>query len=234
MTDEVHLAKVEHMVKPMYAQLNLWAHAWPHIRRVAKHSRDLALLVGVKVDPIACQIAAYWHDLGRVVEEAITGPRRELGQADHSLDSISPTVDILREVGIEGYSFNSIVGAVTVHSDKLYYGRNLVAKVLRDSDKKDSLGPWGLLRNVNHHFGDVVETPRILQSQGNPEEIRTLADETLQIIKSGDPQRLNRYLTVLGFVLEWVDKRMLDTEQAYDFIRPEYEYHRNAREFLLK
>ena len=235
MVNQINLVKIEQIVKPQYDKLRKWAHAWPHIRRVARNARELAILV--EADPIACQITAYCHDLGRVAEEADKDADRkksELGNTDHSLDSIEMTIDVLRTMGVSGYQFNSIVGAVAVHADRLYHGRNLVAKVLRDSDKKDSLGPWGLLRNVNHHFGDFVLTARILENQDNPAEIRSLADETLRMIKEGNVNIREHYLGVLNFVLDWVENKMLDTEQAYDFMKSEYEYHKKAREFLLK
>jgi|SRR3989338_5147483 len=232
MADETHLLRVEQIVRPMYDRLQLWAHAWPHVRRVAKNTKELAGIVGT--DPIACQMAAYCHDIGRVVEEASGGKKTELGNVDHSLDSISPTVDVLREAGVEGYHFNSVIGAVVVHADKFYHGKNLVAKVLRDSDKRDSLGPWGTLRHVNHHYShDLVDTAKIIESQDNPEEIRALADETLGLIKR-DEKTKTHYLRVLDFVLEWVENRMLDTEQGYAFVQEDYDFTRKSKEFLTK
>jgi len=233
MAFEDKLVQIEQIVKPQYDRLKLWAHAWPHVRRVATNSRDLALLTGA--DPIACQIAAYCHDLGRVVEEATTGAKTDLGNADHSLDSIELTSDLLKEVGVKGYTFSSVVGAVAVHADKLYHGKNLVAKVLMDSDKRDSLGPWGTLRHINHHWShDLVDTEEIMQNQNNPRQIRILADETLRRIKEGDVTKKDKYLKVLGFVLEWIDNKMLGTEQAYDFVRQDYEFTKQSKAFLLK
>lgn len=231
MVDETHLARVEQIVRPMYDKLQYWAHAWPHIKRVASNTRELAAIVGA--DPIACQISAYCHDLGRVSEEATSGKKIELGNVDHSLDSIGCAVDVLKEAGVEGYVFNAIVSAVSAHADKIYHGKNLIAKVLRDSDKRDSLGPWGTLRHINHFYSyDFVDTQRILDSQDNPVAIRALSEETLEVIKSDEKIRIH-YLTVLEFVLEWVGERMLDTEQGYAFLQEDNEYTKKSKEFLL-
>ncbi len=216
----------------MYDKLPDWIHGWPHIKRVGRNARELAELVGA--DPIICGISAYCHDLGRIIEELSGIKKVELGNTDHSLDSIQPTVTILNQVGINGQNFNSIVGAIVLHSDKLYYGKNLVAKVLRDSDKKDAFGPWGNLRHANYCFGrDLVETQKILESQDSPEVIMALADETLELIKRNGKMK-EHYLKILNFVLEWVENKMIDTEQGYSFVQEEYEYTKKSREFLLK
>jgi HD superfamily phosphodiesterase len=70
--------RIEGLVHPEYEKLDCWAHAWPHIKRVGTSARELADLVGV--NPFACQIAAYCHDLGRIVEQESTGKKTELGK----------------------------------------------------------------------------------------------------------------------------------------------------------
>lgn len=226
------LEKVEELSKLEYDKLKCWAHAWPHITSVRRNTEELVDIIGA--DPIICGIAAYCHDLGRVVEEKNIGKQTELGNIDHSLDSIEPTILLLQKVGIRGYDFSSIVGAVTVHSDKLYYGKNLVARVLRDSDKKDSLGPWGTLRHIKRHFDlDFVDPENIIKYQTNPEKIKIFANETLQTIKK-DESKKSKYLKVLNFVLEWVDNKMLDLEESYNFLKEDYLYTKQSKEFLLK
>lgn len=225
------LEKVEELAKLEYDKLKCWAHAWPHIKRVKNCTQELAKIVDA--DPVSCGIAAYCHDLGRVVEEKTIGKQTDLGNIDHSLDSIKPTVDLLKYLGIDDRRFNFIVGAVAVHSDKLYHGKNLIAKVLRDSDKKDALGPWGTLRHVKHHlYTDLVYTNDIMKYQDNFQEIKRLADETLRLIKD-DKLKKERYLNVLDFFLEWVDNKMLDLNESYSFLERDYLYTKQSKEFLL-
>ena len=225
------LGKVEELVKLEYDKLTCWAHGWLHIRKVERNAEELAKIIGI--DPFVCGIAAYCHDLGRVVEEETSGKETALGNIDHSLFSVEPTTLLLQKVGINGYNFSSIVGAVTVHSDKLYYGKNLVAKVLRDCDKKDSLGPFGTLRHVRHHFNvDFVDTYDIMKYQDDYEQIERLANETLKVIKLSEETK-TKYLKVLDFVLEWVDNKMLDLNESYDFLNKHYQYTKHSKEFLL-
>jgi len=225
------LEKAEKLVKPEYEKLKCWAHAWPHISRVNDNAKKLARIV--EEDPIICGIAAYCHDLGRVIEQETRGKQTELGKIDHYLDSIEPTVEVLKKLRIKGHDFNSIVEAVSVHSNKLYYGHNKIAKVLRDSDKKDSFGPWGTLRCIKHHFNsDFVKTEEIMENINNPEKIKELADKTVEAIKNIDVIR-EKYLGVLKFVLEWVDDKMLDLKESYSFLESDYLYTKQSRDFLL-
>ena len=97
--------------------------------------------------------------------------RTDLGNIDHTVYSIEPTIRVLETVGIREYEFGLIVSAVSSHTDKLYTGRNLVAKVLRDADKKDSFGPWGTLRHINHHFDiNFVDVGEIMKYQDKNEK----------------------------------------------------------------
>jgi len=230
MVGKSSLLKIEQLVRPEYDRLRHWAHAWPHVERVAENARKLAGIV--RADPVPCQIAAYCHDLGRIVEESLNHGRNiELGDLDHALYSIEKTVDVLRAVGISGYEFDSIVGAVAVHSDKLYYGKNLIAKVLRDADKKESLGPWGILRMSNDFYHDIVDAEKILKNKNNQKKMKNFAEETLKSIK-GSRKKTSEFIRIIDFSLEWIEERMMDTSQGYSFVQQEYEYTRKAKEFL--
>ncbi|MFH1591738.1 MAG: HD domain-containing protein [Candidatus Woesearchaeota archaeon] len=230
--DDLQLTHLEKLVKPQYERLQSWAHAWPHIQKVGKNSEELAQLVGV--DPTLCKMAAYCHDLGRIEEEMATRKIIKCNIPNHSLFSIEPTISVLQELEIPVKDYKDIVEAVTVHSNKFYWGENLVAKVLRDADKKDSLGPWGVLRTVKDNFGmDLVSTDLILVNIKNPRIIWELAEQTHLSIKN-DEKIKKAYLNLLDFVLEWVDKKMLDTPQAYDFLKEDYDYTRRTKEYLKR
>ena len=231
MFDTDLLEKTEVLVKQQYDRLKCWAHAWPHIKKVKDNSLKLAKIVNT--DSVSCAIAAYCHDLGRIVEQETRGKQIELGSTDHSSNSIKATKELLSELGVTGCDSDTIIEAVAVHSDKRYTGKNLIAKVLRDCDKKDSLGPWGTLRHIKHHFNkDLVRTQDIMKYQDNNIGIKILANTTLEMVKNGGVDK-EKYLKVLDFVLEWVDNKMLDLEQSYDFLNEDYEFTKKSKEFLL-
>ena len=62
--------------------------------------------------------------------------------------------------------------------------------------------------------------------------IKILANTTLHMVKNGIVDK-EKYLKVLDFVLEWVDNKMLDLEQSYDFLNEDYEFTKKSKEFLL-
>lgn len=96
----------------------------------------------MNADGEICQLAAYCHDLGRVVE--MRDPSSlELGNTQHAEDSVSEAEKLLASFDTFDYPINLIADAISVHSDKLYQGESIIAKVLRDSDKRDALGSWG-------------------------------------------------------------------------------------------
>ena len=222
--------KAEAIVKPKYLSLNdKWAHGWPHIKRVAHVSEKLAIKVGV--DPVACIIAAYCHDLG-TFEEKSYGEGRELGNTDHSLWSIGPTIQLLEDIGVTGYEKGAIVAAVANHSFKNYQGKDIIGSVLRDADKSDALGPWGTLRCSRHHFKkDLAGTEKILKYSDNMENIKNLAWITFYEIKKREDKL--KYLENLTFVLEWDELKMFHHKEIYDLIRDDLEYTKKERIDLM-
>jgi len=213
--EESTLEQAEDMVMPGYKKTN-WCHGWPHILRVRDNAKTLAEIVGA--DPMLCQMAAYFHDLGRIVEKR-DNSAPELGKTLHYLDSIVPSFNYLKELGASEYETAVVVEAVTVHSNKLYYGRNDVARVLRDCDKKDAFGPWGTLRQVADNLGrDFVPTEDILKHANDPKIIGELAYKTLDEVKK-DRELKSKLLEVIVFVSEWIEEEMLDLDISYDFFK---------------
>lgn len=218
--------RVRDIVQPRYETIS-WEHGWPHVSSVVNNLQLLAEIV--KVDTELCQVAAYCHDLGRVVEKK--GP--ELGSSEHAADSVSETIKLLTSLKVSDYQLSTVVSAVSVHSDRVYGGKNLIAKVLRDCDKKDALGPWGTLRCAKHWFKrDLVPTEEIITNKDNYSTLVELAQQTIQIIKT-EQQLLKIYLNNLNFVLEWIDNKMLDNKESYQFLQSGYAYSREERLFLL-
>ena len=217
---------VREIVKEEYKKTT-WEHGWPHVQRVAASARELASIVGADID--LCETAAYCHDLGRVVD--ISSP--ELANTRHANYSIPATFEILKKLQATEDQIGIIVGAVSVHADKVYSGKNPVAKVLRDCDKKDALGAWGTLRCFRHHLGyDAVDVEEIRNNMEKVEILEDLAKRTVQIVRK-DPEKLGTYLNNLNFVLEWIEGRMLDNPPSYDFLKKEYIFSRDERTFLV-
>lgn len=204
-----------------------WEHGWPHVERVAGSAKELARRVAISEE--LCAAAAYCHDLGRVVETAAPS----LGNTYHAVESIPPTIEFLKKAGANDSQISIVVGAVAVHSDRMYFGKNPVAKVLRDADKKDALGPWGTLRCFKHHFKrDIVGTDKIIENTGNYQELKKLAQETALVVKA-EKELFGTYINNLNFVLEWFDANMLDNAESYDFLKEDYEFSLCEREMLL-
>jgi len=228
--EERHLLQVESLVRPQYARIKCWSHGWPHILGVRKTSVQLSM--AENQDSLPCEIAALCHDLGRVVEEQEGAVSNALGFQNHAILSIEPTVKVLKRARIEGYLFNAIIEAVATHSYRDYQGRNMVARILRDSDKGDALGPFGVLRTARYQFGrDLADTNAIIENLDNPRVIASLAEETLNLIRQ-DPKLAEQYTKVLDFILEWEEKRMFDTKSAYQLFKNDIDYTRKARKLI--
>lgn len=219
------LERVRGIVKPQYMAKVNWPHGWPHVWGVEKASRDLSILENQ--DPVICGIVAYCHDLGRVVEEEARQVDRNLGGKKHAELGMVPTQEVLREVGISGLEYDLIVEAVKVHADFRYCGDNSVAKIIRDADKKDGLGPWGVLRTSNFVLQYDFQPPEREDVLG----ISRKALDLLERINKSVEDR-EKYLGCLEFNLEWYED-LLDTSSAEILLRPDYEYIKNVQRYML-
>jgi len=227
-----HVLEVENLVKPEYDKLKCWAHGWLHILGVRDSSKQLAFIEGH--NPVPFEIAAYCHDLGRILEEKEGIVNNSPGFQNHALLSLEPTARILQQVGIDNSRvFGSIMEAVAIHSYKDYTGNNLIAKILRDSDKSDSIGAWGVLKTAKYHFNkDFVDTQTIMDCYGHSSLIENLANETLKKIKV-NPDLRQKYIRILNFVCEWSENKMFHMPASYKLFEKEIEYTRKAKEFML-
>ena len=219
------LEKVEELVKPQYLSKVRWAHGWPHIWGVEKAAIDLSKLENQ--DPAICGIAAYCHDLGRVIEEEANMVGRDLGDKKHAELSIKPTQKILKKVGIKGLEYDLIIEAVKVHADLKYLGDNMVAKIVRDADKKDGLGEWGVLRTANFVLSYAFHLPQREDIIGISRIALNLLDKIYK-----NPKDRQKYLECLTFNLEWYDN-LLDTKSAEFLLKQDYEYTKNVQKYML-
>jgi len=228
---EKQVSTVEKLVKPEYDQLKCWVHGWLHISNVRDASRRLS--IAESYNPLPNEIASYCHDLGRIIEEQNGLLNTSSGFQNHALFSIAPSVDILKQVGIRGELFDSIIEAVAIHSYKDYSGKNTIAQILRDADKSDSIGAWGALRAAKFYFRrDFVDTKLIITHHKDKDVVKSLADETLKIIKSNSDLK-PKYIKILDFLNEWGENKMFHLNSVYKLFEPEIEYTQKAKEFLL-
>lgn len=220
------LTKVRDLVKPQYENVT-WAHGWPHVVSVVKTSEILSGMVGV--DPVISGIAAYCHDLGRSIETTL----ETLGVLKnyiprHDVLSVGPTNKVLKDIGIKGQDYDFIIGAVAIHSEFQYAGDNLYAKVLRGSDRKDAIGPWGAIRTIefNLNLGPMMAPDAEIQ-----DDIEQIAGIKTSMVCRGSSKAKEIYLDNLNKVLEWKDLPETDAER--ELLAPDYAYTELVKERLL-
>jgi HD superfamily phosphodiesterase len=222
--------KAERLVIPEYEKLKDWTHGWQHIENVQKISTIIANYE--KQDSVFSSIIAYCHDLGRITEEKNSETEAVLGKSNHAIYSIGPTAEILEKLGLDGDYFNFAIEAIAVHSFKNYQGTNIYAKILRDADKGDALGPWGVLRNVYFWFKkDLLDYKEVLASKDNPEALFALAEQSLKTIKKTE-EEAKKYNRLNDLLLEWFEQKMFDTQFAYTLYADEKLYLERIRKFL--
>ena len=131
---------------------------------------------------------------------------------------------------IRGVEFAKIIEAVTVHSYKIYDGKNDVAKVLQDADKMSGIG-LGIL-GITKYFGgrDYVNSEEILRIWKDRKKMRKLSDYALQRIDDEDMVRT--VMSGIEYLLEW--KKTIHTESAKSLIRGDFEYLIRCRDFLTR
>jgi uncharacterized protein len=127
------LHKVEAWARERLGEDGAVAHGWPHVERVRRNVRALALPEGV--EPWLAECAALLHDVGR----SVPGPEGEHGQ--RSAELAAPLLAGLR---LADPARAEILHAVRWHNTARDDTRLLC--VLRDADMLDGLGAVGLVR----------------------------------------------------------------------------------------
>jgi len=224
------LEKVRVMVEPEYARVKNWAHGWQHVQSVESNCINLAAMEGESV--ILSGISGYCHDLGRVIEEEHLGRKNELGLGNHAYLSVKPTKKILSNLEIKGEDAYKIIEAVRIHSDFKYNGDNNIAHILRDADKGDGFGPWGLLRSVGFVLGLDFLAP---EWDDKPEIDKKVKEVFDYLLKNGDKEFnhegvsvLDKYKIGLKWNLEWYG--MLETDSAKTLFLKDYEFIQGCAE----
>ncbi len=212
---------VENLVRPVYDKIQVWAHGWIHIEKVANSASDLAKLEGV--DPVLCKIAALCHDLGRLEEEqkGLVNPIPGTPNPHAGL-GVKPTEEILKRVGITGGEASQIVEAVKIHSTRKYEGDNKIALILQDADRTDGFGKIGILRAATFNCEIKTHKPE------SEEDLDSEIEKVKEILKNDEVLR-QRMITTLNYVFGWVDV-LANTRSLKKYIAQDYEYNKKFLE----
>lgn len=224
MKNEEKLAKVRFLVEPQYLKLKIWAHGWSHIERVVEYAKKLAEMEGV--DSFLCQVAAYCHDLGRLIEEERGEYDPVIGRTNHAELSVAPTEKILSEVGFDKNEKREIIEAVSAHQLKKYGGGNKIALVLQDADRKDGLGKWGAVRMASFNGQLLIAEPK------NEEELELALSRCFELFPGDEAARKRTYDGVT-YALDWYET-LLNTESAKEYLKEDYLFSKNFLEKIKK
>lgn len=138
------LQHIRKKVQALFEQFQVTAHGMEHVARVAVHAKDIAITENAR-SVFLCEIAGYLHDIGRVPEHFDTTKK---GIRHHEL-----SYDMLREWLKEDCEFDiltceekkELLYAVRYHWNDAADQYD-TAIILRDADKLDALGAFGLDR----------------------------------------------------------------------------------------
>lgn len=135
MCDEHKLEVVAKIARSLHDKS--FEHGIYHVERVHKWLIKIARNQGIDINPIRLELAAYLHDVGRIIGEP------------HAYYSALISEMLLREAGCGDGFIEEITTAVKAHS--FSYSRNTkhtneLGKILSDADKLDALGLIGFLR----------------------------------------------------------------------------------------
>jgi HD superfamily phosphodiesterase len=216
------LEEIQKTVAPLYGEIHCWPHGWLHIRNVVASAKALSQMEGV--DPYLPQVAAYCHDLGRIVEEQNKTVNPIPGSSGHAELSVPLTQKILTDLGFDSQDINIVCEAVGVHQQRKYEGDNKVALILQDADRKDGLGRWGVIRlAVFNARIDEIAPPL------NDAEIELAHEKILQIISTDEDKR-QMMIRATKFTIAWYDE-LLNTKSAREYLKADWEF---SKEFLQK
>ena len=225
MTDKEILEKVKKLTRPTYDRLKNWAHGWVHIENVARASKKLAQEEGA--DVLACQIAAYCHDLGRLEEEKrkMVNPKPGSPSA-HAVFSVNPAEKILDEVGIAGKRREDIIEAIKLHNIRKYEGPNIIFSILQDADRSDGFTKIAILRFAIFNVGLEISKPK---DRKETEQALGWIDEQLK----NDPEKARKMIEVLEFAIGWYEN-LLNFKSSAKLYRNGYLFIKKYRDDLKK
>jgi HD superfamily phosphodiesterase len=146
------LRHVRQKVDALFAEYPVTAHGMEHVARVAVHAKDIAITEQAR-SVFLCELAGYLHDIGRVPEHYDATKK---GERHHAL-----SYEMLREWFREDTAFDilseeeklELLYAVKYHWNDAADQYD-TAIILRDADKLDALGSFGVERSVAFYGTD--------------------------------------------------------------------------------
>jgi len=192
--------KAEEFVRNQFSKVYLPGHDWLHTCRV----RNLALAIAedFDVDKRALELAALFHDVGRVESDE-----------HHALASARIAKDFLSDFKLEEGFVDIVVKSIEEH-DGISEPTYLEGKILQDADKLDGMGAIGLIR-----IAEAAASKRALEyDEKNPfgigygGNLNEWIGENLKQIPSR--LRVDEYIIeeIIGKEMQWIN--MLWTEKA--------------------
>ncbi len=146
---------VREKVEALFAEFPVTAHGMEHVARVAVHAKDIAMTESAR-SVFLCELAGYVHDIGRVPEHFDESKK---GIRHHEL-----SYELLREWFREDRAFDvltdeeklELLYAVKYHWNDAADQYD-TAIILRDADKLDALGSFGLARALEFYSEEKLE-----------------------------------------------------------------------------
>lgn len=225
MQEDQVLKKVEVLARPTYDKLKVWAHGWLHVVKVVEAAGRIAK--AEKADIVACKIAAYCHDLGRLEEEEKGLVNTAPGSlSSHAVLGVKPTEKILDKVGISGKTREQIIEAVKFHNVRKYEGDNKILAILQDADRVDGFSKMAILRFAAFNLELPIDPPK------NKEDIDKkfiLLDKQLK----SDAEKSREMIKVLDFVIVWCED-LMNLKSTAKICRDGYLFIKNYRRQLAK
>lgn len=163
-------------------------HGLPHIERVYKWMLKIISAENLNVDLELAKLAAYLHDIGRLVGEP------------HAYYSAIIAEELLKEVGCSSKVSEEIVTAILSHSfsyAKASPSKSKLAMLLSDADKLDALGIVGFLRvfifgernsrsfeeSVKHFYDKILKLKDLVHYEYSKAEAEKLTERTRMLLE---------------------------------------------------
>ncbi|MBE8539375.1 HD domain-containing protein [Geoglobus acetivorans] len=194
------IKKAEKFVRHVYSNKYIPGHDWLHTCRV----RNLALTIadGCDINKEALEIAALFHDVGRVRSDK-----------NHAIASAEIAMDFLKNFDLEVEFVDVVVKSIEEH-ERLYEPTYLEGKILQDADKLDGMGAIGIIRAAEASaFNSKLEYDTQNPFGVGCTDLEEWIDENIRQIPNRN-LRVDKYLIeeIIGRQMQWIN--MMWTEKA--------------------
>jgi len=211
MNDSLRAAEI--FVRKYYLKAYVPGHDWMHACRV----RNLALFVGegYEINKQALEMAALFHDVGRVEDDN-----------NHALASARVAMDFLKNFDFEDWFVDIVIKSIAEH-ERIHEPTYLEGKILQDADKLDGMGAIGMIRIVE---AAVTSKQSIEYDDANPfgagcTDLEEWIDENIKEIPNKN-LRVDSYIIeeIIGKEMQWINMMWTDrarrmAERRFNFMK---------------